>query len=86
MGRVTGVSFPKASLARLRNGARLHELPFGDGDIVLMHDMSDSSVRAALHLVDDLQAKGFRFVTVSELSALRGQSLEPGAVYGNFRR
>ncbi len=34
MGRVTGVSFPKASLARLRNGARLHELPFGDGDIV----------------------------------------------------
>ena len=58
----------------------------GDGDIVLMHDMSDSSVRAALHLVDDLQAKGFRFVTVSELSALRGQSLEPGAVYGNFRR
>jgi hypothetical protein len=27
----------------------------GDGDIVLMHDMSDSSVRAALHLVDDLR-------------------------------
>ena len=57
-----------------------------DGDIILMHDMSDSSVQAALHLVDDLQAKGFRFVTVSELSALRGRSLEPGAVYGNFRR
>lgn len=34
MGLVTGFSFPKASSSRLRNGAMLYELPFGDEDIV----------------------------------------------------
>ena len=55
-----------------------------DGDIILMHDMSMSSVEAALELVDDLQARGYRFVTVSELASLRSQALIPGQVYRNF--
>lgn len=38
-----------------------------DGGIILMHDNYDSSVRAALKIVDELQAKGYRFVTVDEL-------------------
>ena len=57
----------------------------GDGDIILMHDMWDSSVEAALALVDRLQAQGFRFVTVSELAALSGRELIPGKVYEDFR-
>ncbi len=57
----------------------------GDGDIILMHDMWDSSVEAALALVDRLQAQGFRFVTVSELAALSGRELTPGKVYEDFR-
>lgn len=34
ISRVSGVDFPKASISRLANGAVLHELPFGDEDIV----------------------------------------------------
>ena len=56
----------------------------GDGDIILMHDLSKSSVEAALRLVDLLEEKGYCFVTVSELAALRGTELEPGNVYTDF--
>lgn len=38
-----------------------------DGDIILMHDASESSVKAALEIVDRLMAEGYEFVTVEEL-------------------
>ena len=56
----------------------------GDGDIILMHDMWNSSVEAALALVDRLQARGYCFVTVSELATLSGRQLEAGVVYEDF--
>ena len=37
------------------------------GDIILMHDIYDTSVVAALEIIDRLQAKGFVFVTVDQL-------------------
>lgn len=52
-----------------------------DGDIILMHDIFDSSVTAALAAVDQLLAQGYRLVTVEELFAQRGQDPQPGAVY-----
>ena len=52
-----------------------------DGSIVLMHDIYDRSVTAALACVDDLLARGFRLVTVEELFALRGITPQPGRVY-----
>lgn len=59
-----------------------------DGDIILLHDMSDSSVDAALSLVSKLQAEGYQFLTVSQLAALRGKPLCAGSLYtclpGNF--
>lgn len=55
-----------------------------DGDVILLHDMSDSSVTAALRIVDQLQARGFRFVTVSQLAKIKGVDLKPGQVYHNF--
>lgn len=55
-----------------------------DGDIVLLHDMSDSSVNAALDIVDDLILQGYRFVTVSELAAMRGARLKGGKTYCSF--
>ncbi len=55
-----------------------------DGDIILMHDMTDSSVDAALAIADELQRRGFRLVTVSELAKLRGISLEPGECCERF--
>lgn len=39
----------------------------GDNDIILLHDCYNSSVEAALQIVDILQAKGYEFVTVEEL-------------------
>ncbi|MDD3252744.1 MAG: polysaccharide deacetylase family protein [Lachnospiraceae bacterium] len=43
------------------------EQSVGPGDIILMHDIFPTSVEAALQIVDSLQAKGYRFVTVDEL-------------------
>lgn len=39
----------------------------GEDDIILLHDIFDSSVKAALRIVDELQAKGYEFVTVDKL-------------------
>ena len=55
-----------------------------NGDVILLHDMSDSSVDAALRVIDELTAQGFRFVTVSELAALSGTQLQGGQVYHRF--
>lgn len=55
-----------------------------DGDIILLHDMSDSSVNAALDIVDELLNQGYRFVTVSELVALRGARIQGGKTYRRF--
>lgn len=38
-----------------------------ENDIILLHDCYDSSVQAALRIVDLLQAKGYRFVGLDEL-------------------
>lgn len=55
-----------------------------DGDIILLHDMTITSVQAALDLVDVLQKEGYRFVTVSELVQLRQMRIRPGEIYRNF--
>lgn len=38
-----------------------------DGDIILMHDIFQSSEEAALEIIDRLQAEGWQFVTVEEV-------------------
>lgn len=55
-----------------------------DGDVILLHDLSDSSVDAALAIIDRLKKDGFQFVTVSQLAALRAVELQPGQVYQSF--
>ena len=55
-----------------------------DGDIVLLHDMTTSSVKAALDIVDSLLEEGFEFVTVSELARLRTVKIRGGQVYTAF--
>ncbi len=39
----------------------------GNGSIILLHDVYETSVDAALRIVDDLMAAGYEFVTVDEL-------------------
>ena len=55
-----------------------------DGDVVLLHDMSDSSVEAALAIIDELKMQGFTFVTVSQLAKLKNVTIQPGKVYERF--
>ena len=55
-----------------------------DGDIVLLHDMTNSSVQAALDIIDTLLEEDFRIVTVSELAKIRNVKLKPGQVYTSF--
>lgn len=55
-----------------------------DGDVILMHDMSDSFVDAALKIVDTLLAQGYSFVTASQLAARRKALLTPGTIYAHF--
>lgn len=55
-----------------------------DGDVILLHDMSDSSVDAALSIVDALQEQGYRFVTATELAESNGVALIPGKKYARF--
>ena len=55
-----------------------------DGDVILMHDMYDSTVDAALAIIDCLTARGYKFVTATQLVQLRGCRLTPGEVYCSF--
>ncbi len=57
-----------------------------DGDIILLHDLSDSSVDAALAIIDRLHEDGFQFVTVSQLAELRDITPQPGKIYTRFPR
>ena len=52
-----------------------------DGDIILLHDIYPASVETALQVVDTLMARGYRFVTVEELFAIRDKTPENGKVY-----
>ena len=55
------------------------------GSVILMHDLHESSVDAALTAIDELRAQGYRFCTVSELAARAGTPLQPGEIYSSFR-
>ena len=55
-----------------------------DGDIILLHDMSESSIAAALEIIDALQEQGYRFVTASELAKAKDMTLVPGKKYSRF--
>ena len=55
-----------------------------DGDIILLHDMSYSSVQAALDIVDVLREQDYEFVTVSELAKRRQTKVEAGEMYQKF--
>ena len=53
------------------------------GNIVLMHDIHGQSIDAVPQVLDGLQAKGFKFVTVSQLLAMeqpaKPKTAQPGA-------
>lgn len=52
-----------------------------DGDIVLMHELYESTAAASEYVVPQLVSQGFQLVTVSELAELKGKTLAGGGVY-----
>lgn len=54
------------------------------GDIVLMHDIHETSVEAAEILIPALKSMGYDLVTVGNLSKASGIALERGKVYSSF--
>ena len=55
-----------------------------DGSVVLMHDIHEWSVKAAIRMIPDLIAKGFKLVTVSDLAEAKGKTLQSGNAYYYF--
>lgn len=55
-----------------------------DGEIVLLHDIHESTIQAALELIPILVERGYQLVTISELAKARGIQLQNGSVYKNF--
>lgn len=55
-----------------------------DGAIVLYHDIYPSTVDAIPAVIDELRGQGYEFVTVSELSELRGVEMKKGETYSKF--
>lgn len=74
---------------KTRNQKKTEDAVLGnvkDGDVVLMHDLYNSTACAAPKILSTLKARGYQFVTVSELAMLRGTKLKKGMSYSSFRK
>lgn len=56
-----------------------------DGDIVLFHDLYESTYHAIERLIPELTAKGYQLVTLSELVEYSGQSIQYGHIYRDVK-
>lgn len=56
-----------------------------DGDIILMHDLYDTTIEAVEKVLPELYVRGFQVVSVSELAKIKGQTLEPKKVYRSIK-
>lgn len=56
-----------------------------DGDIVLMHELYSQTADATERMVPELVNRGFQLVTVSELAAAKGHTVQAGQLYSAFR-
>ena len=52
-----------------------------DGDIVLFHDIHETSVNAIPNLLNELYIRGYQVVTISELASIANINLEAGLSY-----
>lgn len=57
-----------------------------DGEIILLHDIHETTVQAAIDFIPKLIDKGYQLVTVSEMAKARGITLKPGMKYYHFRQ
>ena len=55
-----------------------------NGDIILMHELYGATGDAVARIVPELHKRGFQMVTVSQMAAAKGRSLEAGKLYSSF--
>lgn len=56
-----------------------------DGDIVLLHDLYETTAQAVVDVIPKLIEKGYQLVTVSELAKFQGVTMTNGIQYGHFK-
>ncbi len=56
-----------------------------DGDIILMHDIYNSTADATENIIPELIARGFQLVTVDELAYYKNKTLSPGSAYSKIK-
>lgn len=55
-----------------------------DGDIILLHDLYQSSVEGVLMAIDKLKEEGFEFVTIDEMAKIKNNYFDKSNAYFNF--
>ncbi len=53
----------------------------GDGEIILMHDIHEKSVKAMIQTLPEIINRGYELVTVSELYQIKGMDLTSGQLH-----
>ncbi len=56
-----------------------------DGDIILMHDIHNSTIEASMKIIPQLKKKGYEMVTVSEMAKIKGKKLRSGSRYASMK-
>lgn len=56
-----------------------------DGDIVLLHDIYNTSVEGVLKAIDELKKEGFVFVSIDEMIRVKGIDIQNHKVYRYFK-
>lgn len=56
-----------------------------DGDIILMHDVYDTTATAVEQIVPELINRGYQLVTIEELATIKGITLQDGEKYSDFK-
>ena len=56
-----------------------------DGDIILMHDISENGLEGAAGIIDELKRMGYTFLTIDQLFEAKNIELENGVSYRRAR-
>ena len=56
-----------------------------DGEIILLHDIHETTIQAMLQAIPELVNRGYQLVTVSEMAQARGVTLENGEKYYSIK-
>lgn len=56
-----------------------------EGDIILMHDVHETTIELVKIIVPELKARGFELATVSELAEQKNYTLKPGVIVSKIK-